>query len=260
MRADGRRSRVLLVEDNVVNQRVAAGLLTRRGHHVTVAQHGHEALECLDRETFDMVLMDLQMPVMSGVDATIAIRQREEQTGRHVRIIAMTAHAMSGDRERCLAAGMDGYLSKPIDPQKLFAAVEQESELALQVLPAVPIAFDEEALRQRLGGDDELMADVIRLFLEDLPARLAAIKDAVDGRNAEALRTAAHALKGSAANLSAGGLHEAARVLERIGSESRMDAAQAAWRRLSVEATNIIDVLRRDPISGNEGYSLTSVA
>ena len=121
-------SRILLVEDNVVNQRVASGLLTRRGHHVTVAQDGREALARLERETFDLVLMDLQMPVMGGLEATVAIRLRERATGQHVRIVAMTAHAMNSDRERCLAAGMDGYLSKPIDPPMLFAVVEQDGD------------------------------------------------------------------------------------------------------------------------------------
>ncbi len=102
------------------------------------------------------------------------------------------------------------------------------------------------------------MTDVIRLFLEDLPVRLAAIKDAVTGRNADALRAAAHALKGAAGNLSAGGLFEAARVLERIGAESRMDAAEAAWRQLSVEASNVIDVLRRHLPSAKEPTSCAS--
>jgi signal transduction histidine kinase/CheY-like chemotaxis protein len=240
----GRSARILLVEDNPVNQRVAAGLLTRRGHHVTVAHDGREALARLDRETFDLVLMDLQMPVMGGLDATVEIRRRETVTGLHVRIVAMTAHAMSSDRERCLAAGMDGYLSKPIDPQMLFAVVEQSSEGA-GVRPAAAITFDVEALRHRLSGDDQLMTDVIHVFLEDLPMRLAAIRDAVDGRNGEALCAAAHALKGAASNLSAGGLFEAARVLERIGAESHMDAAEGAWRQLSVEASNVIDLLRR---------------
>jgi CheY-like chemotaxis protein len=119
--------RVLVVEDNIVNQRVAIGLLTRRGHHVTLSKDGGEALAQLDRETFDVVLMDLQMPGMSGLDATAAIRAREQVSGGHTRIIAMTAHAMAGDNQRCLDAGMDGYLSKPIDPRKLFAAVEQET-------------------------------------------------------------------------------------------------------------------------------------
>jgi len=243
----------------VVNQRVASGLLTRRGHHVTVAEDGREALALLDHETFDLVLMDLQMPVMGGLDATAAIRLRERATGRHVRIVAMTAHAMNSDRERCLAAGMDGYLSKPIDPPLLFAVVEQFSDGGgVQVPTVAPVTFDEDALLKRLSGDHELMTDVIRVFLEDLPMRLSAIKSAVTARNAEELRTAAHALKGAAGNLSAGGLFEASRVLERVGTESRMDAAEAAWRQLSIEASIIIDVLRRHSPSAKGPYSCVS--
>jgi CheY-like chemotaxis protein/HPt (histidine-containing phosphotransfer) domain-containing protein len=244
--ADGRRAHILLVEDNAVNQRVASGLLTRRGHDVTVAQNGREALTRLEHETFDLVLMDLQMPLMGGVDATIAIRLGERLTGRHIRIVAMTAHAMASDRERCLAAGMDGYLSKPIDPLMLYAAVEPDADSdGMQTAIGGRVMFDEDALRHRLSGDHKLMTDVIRVFLEDLPDRLAAIKNAINTRNAKELCAAAHALKGAAGNLSAGGLFQAASVLERVAAESRMDAAEAAWRQLSVEASNIIDVLRR---------------
>src|SRR5262249_23345085 len=120
------RRRVLVAEDNVVNQRVAAGLLTRRGHDVTVVNNGREALDVLDAQPFDLVLMDLQMPEMGGLEATAAIRVRERQSGGHIRIVAMTAHAMNGVRERCAAAGMDGYLSKPLDPQMLFTTVEAD--------------------------------------------------------------------------------------------------------------------------------------
>jgi signal transduction histidine kinase/CheY-like chemotaxis protein len=259
MGVQGRPARVLLVEDNLVNQRVAAGLLTRRGHHVTVAWDGREALATLEREAFDLVLMDLQMPVMGGIDATIAIRERELTTGRRVRIVAMTAHAMSSDRERCLAAGMDGYLSKPVDPPVLFAVVEQDGDPgALRTPMAGPVTFDADALRHRLSGDPSLMIDVIRLFLEDLPVRLAAIHEAVAAGNAERLRAAAHVLRGSAANLSALGLFEAASVLERIGAESRMDAAGAAWRQLSVEAANVIHVLRHHNPSAEESHPCAS--
>jgi two-component system, sensor histidine kinase and response regulator len=122
-----RGKRILLAEDNVVNQRVAAGLLGRRGHEVTVVSTGREALKALETRTFDLVLMDVQMPEMGGFEATAAIRTLESGTGQHLRIVAMTAHAMNGDRERCLAAGMDGYLPKPIDPAALFAAVEHEN-------------------------------------------------------------------------------------------------------------------------------------
>ncbi|MEO7190958.1 MAG: response regulator [Vicinamibacterales bacterium] len=125
--SSGVRCHVLLVEDNRINQRVAVGLLNRRGHDVVVAENGQEALTRLEHDTFDVVLMDLQMPVMGGIEATGAIRERERGSGRHTRIVAMTAHAMSSDRERCLQAGMDGYLAKPINPRLLYAAVEQDA-------------------------------------------------------------------------------------------------------------------------------------
>ena len=248
MAAGARRARVLLVEDNPVNRRVASGLLKRRGHDVTVALHGGEALALLERNTFDIVLMDLQMPVMGGIDATIAIRAGEQLSGGHVRIVAMTAHAMNSDRERCLNAGMDGYLSKPINPQMLFAVIEQEldgSDADTDAAPpAAPTTFDRGALLNRLSGDAGLMTEVIRVFLRDCPTRLAAISSAVSARDAEALRAAAHALKGAAGNLSATRLFAAADVLERIGVASRMDAAEGAWRQLSVEASQLMDLLR----------------
>jgi CheY-like chemotaxis protein/anti-sigma regulatory factor (Ser/Thr protein kinase) len=117
-------ARVLLAEDNIVNQAVAVGLLARRGHTVDVVTNGLEALAALASKAYDVVLMDVQMPEMGGIEATRRIREREASTGGHTRIVALTAHAMTGDRERYLEAGMDGYLSKPIDPSALFAAVE----------------------------------------------------------------------------------------------------------------------------------------
>ena len=116
---------MLVAEDNIVNQRVAAGLLTKRGHQVTVVSNGREAVAAVQQGPFDLVLMDVQMPEMDGLEATAAIRTWERESGHRIRIVAMTAHAMTGDRDRCLEAGMDGYLSKPIDQQSLFAAVEQ---------------------------------------------------------------------------------------------------------------------------------------
>jgi PAS domain S-box-containing protein len=123
--APDRVARILVAEDNIVNQRVAAALLTKRGHSVTVVNNGREAIDALGREQFDLVLMDVQMPEMDGFEATAAIRALERDTGRRIRIVAMTAHAMTGDRERCLAAGMDDYLSKPIDQRSLYEVVEK---------------------------------------------------------------------------------------------------------------------------------------
>ena len=201
---------------------------------------------------FDVVLMDVQMPEMGGIEATEAIRQRERTKGGHTRIVAMTAHAMNGDRERCLAAGMDGYLSKPIDPAMLYSTLEHESAPITPAgapgaadLPPSAAPIDRVGLMERLGGDEDLLIDVVRLFLADCPVRLAAIKAAVDDRDAERIRTTAHALKGAAGNLSAQGLFDAARTLERLGTEGRLEPAEAAWRRLSMEAANVLDALRR---------------
>jgi two-component system sensor histidine kinase/response regulator len=238
--------KVLLAEDNVVNQQVAVGLLTKRGHQVTVTSNGRQALEAIERDTFDVALMDLQMPEMGGFEAAAAIRFRERQTGGHLRIIAMTAHAMSGDRQRCLVAGMDDYLAKPIDRHMLFAVVEQEGAVPADVSDAPPPnVFNPVDLLARLGGDEQLFARVVDLFLEDCPARLTAVKEAVDARSPERIRTEAHALKGAAANLSVSELVEALRMLEQIGAEGRVEAAGAAWEQLSVEAERAMEALRR---------------
>jgi PAS domain S-box-containing protein len=240
---------VLLAEDNVVNQRVAIGLLQKRGHAVTLAANGREALEALDRHTFDVILMDVQMPEMDGIEATGEIRRREAGTGRHVRIVAMTAHAMNGDREQCLSAGMDGYLSKPIEPAMLYAVVEDPSmpgtTRSAPSAAAGPPHVDDSALRERLGGDAALVNEVIASFLEDCPARLAAIKAAIATGDCDGVRQAAHALKGAAGNLSAPSLFAMAQTLESLAADRRVEVLQAASRQLSVEAMHVMDALRR---------------
>jgi signal transduction histidine kinase/DNA-binding response OmpR family regulator/HPt (histidine-containing phosphotransfer) domain-containing protein len=242
-----RAARILFAEDNLVNQRVALGILTRRGHQVTVANNGLEAVDAAQRERFDLILMDVQMPEMSGFEATAIMREREAASGEHIRIVAMTAHAMTGDRERCMAAGMDGYLSKPINQRLLFEVVEQGSAgaVAKGVPDAQPALFNRGELMNRLGGDADLLADVIQIFLDDCPKRLAAIKNAVDLRDAELIRTTAHALKGAAGTLSATAVFDAAQALERLGTEGRLEPAEAAWRILATEASNLMDIFRQ---------------
>jgi CheY-like chemotaxis protein len=123
--------RLLLAEDNAVNQVLAVRLLQKQGHQVVVVGNGKEALAALEEQSFDLVLMDVQMPEMGGFEATAAIREQERGTGRHQPILAMTAHAMKGDRERCLEAGMDGYVSKPIQPKELLQAINALTRAAL---------------------------------------------------------------------------------------------------------------------------------
>jgi two-component system sensor histidine kinase/response regulator len=242
------RARILLAEDNVVNQRVAVGLLKRRGHTVDVVNNGVEALAALATSSYDLVLMDIQMPEMDGVEATRAIRERELSTGRYTRIVAMTADAMAGDRERYLAAGMDGYLSKPIDQRSLFATVEQQPPLGSKSANAEKPAdalLAVEAMRRRLG-DDELVAEVSALFLADCPARLAQIEAAVAARDREAIRTGAHALKGATLNVCSTSVVECLRTLECIAERGPIDAvaADAAWARLQTESAHLVETLR----------------
>ena len=228
---------VLLAEDNPVNQRVAVHLLTRRGHRVVVANNGREAIAALDRESFDVVLMDVQMPEMGGFEATAAIRARERRQGGHVRIIAMTAHALKGDRERCLAAGMDGYLAKPIDRLELFEAVEfiEPARAATPKAPNGAVVFDQDEARNRMGGDDHLLSDVVRLFVEDCPRLLQQIDRAVKNGDAKALTASAHELKGVAANLAAGRVLDLAKLFESLGRAGSTDAAAAQLSQLHSE-------------------------
>ena len=243
-----RRLSVLLAEDNPVNQRLAASLLERRGHKVAIAGNGREAVDAIRRQPFDVVLMDVQMPEMGGFEATAAIRALERDSGARVPIVAMTAHAMKGDRDRCLAAGMDEYLTKPIDPRQLCLLVEQMAagRAALASDPSAASGVSLEVLA-RVGGDRELLAEISRLFVDDAPQHLERIRHALDTRDGEALMRAAHGLKGAAANFDAEGVVSAARTLEEIGRTGPFDAdhlAETAWLSLSQEIERLISVLK----------------
>ena len=244
-----RQVKVLLAEDNVVNQRVAVGLLKRRGHEVVVVQNGQVALDALERESFDVVLMDVQMPVMGGLEATNRIRIKERATGTHVRIVALTAHAMSGDRERYMAAGMDGYLAKPIDRIELYDAVERPAHeppatTASSAEEASPMVFNYKELLHRVGDDDDLAIEVIGVFLDDCPTRLDAIEAAVSDGNAEHLRHAAHAFKGAAANIAAAQVAATASTLEVIGASDNLSNAPEQWRLLRQHAVRLAAILK----------------
>jgi CheY-like chemotaxis protein len=238
-----RRFHVLVAEDNAVNQRLAVSLLERRGHHVTVAANGREALAILDRQRVDVVLMDVQMPDMGGFEATTVIRARERDSGTHVPIIAVTAHAMLGDRERCLQAGMDEYVTKPLDSALLYAMVERVGGNRVISDPdtSSTAAYDE--ILARLGGDARLLADVSRLFIDDAPRYVGDIRSAIDARDAGALCAAAHGLKGAAANFGASEVVGAARRLEEIGRSSDLDGADVICEALYVQIRRLLGTL-----------------
>jgi len=200
-----------------------------------VVNNGEEALDAAARESFDLMLMDLQMPVMGGLEATTAIRERERQSGEHLWIVAMTAHVMPGDRERCLATGMDAYLGKPIDPKALFAEVEDGA----RIVESAP-TIDQGDLLRRLDGDEELAAEIIQLFFQECPTLVDAVGAALATRDVDLVRRAAHTLKGSAGTAAAHGIADAARALETLAREGHLDALDGAWAHLSKEATGLL--------------------
>ena len=239
-----RRLHVLLAEDNLVNQRLATGLLHKRGHRVTIANNGREALSAIDRTTFDVVLMDVQMPEMGGLEASAALRAREAGTSAHLPIIAMTAHAMKGDRETCLNAGMDDYLSKPLDAKQFLALVERLGQCgASDVTGDEPSHAITGALLARAGGDRQLAADICRLFAQEAPVYLARIRAALDAGDCDALRQAAHAYKGSASNFDARAIVDAAHELEEMGARREVCGAERSWQSIQRESQNFVNTL-----------------
>lgn len=221
-RHPGRSLRVLLAEDHPVNQMLAVRLLEKRGHTVVIAPDGQAAVEAAGRERFDLVLMDIQMPRLSGLEATAAIRAREQGHGTRVPIIAMTAHAMRGDRERCLEAGMDAYLSKPLVPALLFETIEAVMAAGAEVSAAL------DALLESFDGDQELLAEIAGMFLDDTPGRLAALRAAVRDRDSQALESVAHLLRGSVSNFGAPEACDAALRLEEMGRSGAWDGVPEA--------------------------------
>jgi two-component system, sensor histidine kinase and response regulator len=241
----GRRLNVLLVEDNAVNQKLAERLLEKQGHSVVSADNGKEALVALENDHFDMVLMDVQMPEMSGVEATAAIRETERATGRHIPIIAMTAHALKGDREQCLEAGMDEYLSKPISAADLANTIERaladrratDSEESVQA--QVTDVLDFNRLLEQFDGDLELLHQISEIFLEELPNLLSQIHGAVKQRDCEALERSAHSLKGAAGNFTLGTLVATAQRLEILAREGNLSEVIGPLLALEFEAERV---------------------
>lgn len=248
----GQRSlHVLVAEDNPVNQLLAKRILKKLSHHVTVVSNGREALSAVQARNFDLVAMDVQMPEMDGLDATAAIRNWEKTAGTHVLILAMTAHAMKGDRERCLASGMDGYVSKPIRIGELDRAIAQllGSSRSAGRPPLEQTredgVMDPAALLAGVDGNRRLLRELVRLFMADCPKHLAEIKEAVQRGDTEALRVAAHTLKGSIGNFTAKRAFAAAQRLETIGRNGNLDRADDARISLESELMYLTESLTR---------------
>ena len=243
-----RRLRILLAEDNLVNQRLALRLLEKEGHSVAIAANGKEALELLfgPAGPFDVVLMDLQMPVMGGLDATSHIRQREHENGGHVPIIAMTAHALKGDRERCLRAGMDDYVSKPVRPEELFEALARLGTSAAaqsESPPAMSGLLTRGELLAHCGGDDSLMRNLVQLLFDTSPTLLAELRRALDMGNAPEVRRLAHSIKGAIGNFGEPAAYHVAYRVEQLGRDGKLAEAPAAVEELEKALRELTPVL-----------------
>jgi len=219
--------RILIAEDNVVNQKVATSQAHKLGCHADVVGNGREALDALEAGEYDLVLMDCQMPELDGYKATALIREREG-AGRHTNIVAMTAHAIEGDREKCLAAGMDDYLSKPLRFEALKEIVQRYRPIRLGEQPAVtPENLD--GLRE-LGADDDgdILTELIDTYLENSPRVLAAAEEALQNQEPAAVAQAAHALMGSSSNFGAKPLQDLCAQLEQAGRSPNFEKHRAA--------------------------------
>ena len=249
---------ILLAEDSRVNQALATGLLKKGGHTVVVAETGRAALEAVAKQAFDLVLMDVQMPEMDGLEATRAIREREKSSGKHLPIIAMTANAMIGDKELCLQAGMDDYLSKPVASHALAAALARwqsqnrvelgivnAEETSATVLCSSPsVVFDRAAMLERLMDDEELAAVVVEKFLEDIPCQIETLRRCLNGADIAGAERQAHLLKGAAANVGGEAFQALAFEMEKAGKTGdlgsiagRMDDLDLQFRRLQEAMT-----------------------
>ncbi|QDU99133.1 hybrid sensor histidine kinase/response regulator [Lignipirellula cremea] len=261
----GRPLLILLAEDNLVNQRVAVGLLEKRGHTLVVANNGKEATQAVATQRFDLVLMDVQMPEMDGIEATRVIRRNQAVRGEYTPIVAMTAHAMQGDRERCLEAGMDDYLSKPIQIQELLSTIERLTAASSRPRAEEPVpsleaattrepsaapgpqapasaldSIDMQTLLRRVENDWDLLHELIELFLESSPLLLAEIEAGAAQQDHRTVERAAHALKGAMQSISAVPAARAAAKLESIARGGTAGDAEQSLSLLKEEFDRLV--------------------
>jgi PAS domain S-box-containing protein len=229
-----RRLDILVADDNAVNQKLVRALLKKLGHRATVAGDGQAALRAVRKRSFDLVLMDIQMPGMGGLEATAKIRDLEPRVGPHVPIIAMTAHTLTGDRDCALAAGMNDYISKPIRLEALRRAIQQHA--------APPL--DADALLEGVGGNRKLLRELVDVFVTDTPKLLSRIDRAIARGDAAALQQAAHALKGAVGNFESGAAFESVRRLESLARENKIPEARQAVAVVKAEITRLKQALK----------------
>ncbi len=258
---EARRSKaglnILLAEDNRVNQAVATQMLEKMGYSITIANTGAEVLSQLSAGSFDLILMDVQMPEMDGIEATRRIRNEESNSGTHIPIIAITAHAMKGDRERCLEAGMDGYISKPINKAALLSAigdvtrlrpetaVDQERNAGADPASETVLHLDTGVLLERLGGDEGLFFEVIDIFLEEAPKSMEGLRAALEAGDSGGVERIAHSMKGELGYLGVEEVSQQARELEESGRNGDLERARRIFASFLPNVSSITEMLRK---------------
>jgi signal transduction histidine kinase/PleD family two-component response regulator len=251
LRENRQRRHILLAEHNLLNRQLLVRLLESRGHTVAVAASGREALAALERQRFDLMLMDVQMPDMDGIEATAAIRQNEQQTSTRLPIIALTTRALPEAQQRCLEAGMDGYISKPIRADEFLAVVEGFLPATASEIVGNPMdtqteaVFDRSAALSYVDGDFGLLREMAELFLADYPQQMAKIEAAIASGDSQALMRAAHALKGVVGTFAAKAAYEAALRLETMGEHGDLLEARDVYACLETEMSRLISVLAK---------------
>lgn len=241
---------ILVAEDNLVNQRLTAGLLQGAGHRVTIASNGRAALDMIGQQDYDLVFMDIQMPEMDGYEAVRIIREQESGTERHITVIALTAHAMKGDRERCIEAGMDDYLPKPLRKRELFEVIEKYFPDTVQEQPSEPVqssgkneVIDRDGALALLDGDEELLEQIWEAFIEDLPRRREALKKSVENNDIVLFEREAHSLKSVAGSIGAGLLREAAIQAEFMARNGMFEKISYAHNDIMRELDSVMNSL-----------------
>lgn len=239
--------KVLMAEDNPLNQKLVVSILRNRGHAIVVAGNGQEAVDAAGKESFDLILMDIQMPVMDGFEATRRIRAREQETGApRTPIVAVTAHVLEEEKHRCLCMGMDAFVGKPIRRAEFIETVEG-------IVKAEPVGKKTEGVKEEeekavldratfmsiVGGSMELVTELIGLYWQSLPNQMANLREALDAGDAKGCQYWAHAIKGMSLNLSARQTAGIALEMELMGKTGDLAAAEDAWLRLSASADRL---------------------
>jgi CheY-like chemotaxis protein/HPt (histidine-containing phosphotransfer) domain-containing protein len=234
--------KVLIAEDNRFNQQVIQRLLERRGHTARVVLNGRETLSALERNAFDLLLLDVNMPEMDGFEVIRTIREREKTSGNRLRVIALTALSGKRDRERCIEAGMDEFLGKPVRAAEVYAALERVLAVHPNAQPDAPrgspALIDPSIMLSGCAGDAALLADMVQLFEDEAPELLARVEAAVGSSDTEQLRTVAHALRGLISAFSPS-VSQAAEVLEQLAIEGRAGEARGPYQTLNHAVQNL---------------------